>query len=53
MRVNVKLLRNCHKPKKQNYTFIGGKLVSRSVVIDSHQVPWAAEAWPGAVKFTI
>ena len=49
MNVHVKLLRNRDKPKDKNI-FFGRKLVSRLVVIDSHQVPRAAKAWPEAVK---
>ena len=36
MRVNVKLLRNCNKPKRQNYTFLGETGLTL-VVIDSYQ----------------
>ena len=50
MNVNVKLLRNRDKPKEKSYFFLGGELISYSVVIDSYQVPRAAEAWPWPVR---
>ena len=45
MNVKVKLLRNCDKPTEKKIIFFGWILVSRSVAIDSYQVPRAAEAW--------
>ena len=45
MSFNVILLRNRNNTKLKNYIF-GGKPVSRLVVIDSYQVPRAADAWP-------
>ena len=52
MNINVKLFKNRNKPKDDNFIFGEHGLVSRSVVIDSYQVPRAAEAWPDAVKKT-